>query len=102
MKLMFITRRRTGVSDAQIAEARPDEVRAVWALVKAGQLREIYFAPERPAVIGMVEVASRETAEEMLAALPMARRGLIEFELLTLRPYDQFELLFERPGEKSR
>jgi quinol monooxygenase YgiN len=94
MKILFITKRKADVTSEQIAALRLEEVPAVWRLVKAGSLREIYFSPERPAVVGVLECENIDRARELLGMLPMAAAGLIDFELLSLQPYDQFELLF--------
>lgn len=96
MKVLFITKRTAGTSAEQIASLRLEEVPAVWRLLKAGRLREIYFSPERPAVVGVLECASLDEARQVLGTLPMAAAGLIDFDLLSLQPYDQFELLFRR------
>jgi hypothetical protein len=96
MEILFITPRNAGVTSDQIAAARRDEVRAVWQLVKAGTIREIYFSPERPAVVGVLECASVDEARGIMTSLPMARLGLIDFEFHSLAPYDQLEMLFER------
>ncbi len=94
MKLLFITRRLPGATTEQIAALRLEEVAEVWRHVKSGALREIYFSPERPAVVGMLECASVQEARTLLRGLPMARAGLLDFDIFPLQPYDQFELLF--------
>lgn len=95
MKIQFITRRAPGVSNEQIAAMRPREAAAVWKLVASGVIREIWFCPERPAVIGMLECASIEEARATMRTLPMPVAGLIDFEFFTLLPYDQFGMLFD-------
>ena len=94
MKIQFITRRMPGVSNEQIATMRLQEAAAVWKLVARGVIRELWFCPDRPAVVGMLECASLEAARATMRALPMPAAGLIDFEFLSLMPYDQFGLLF--------
>lgn len=94
MKVLFKTRRAPGVSSEQIAAMRLDEAAAVWSLLTSGFLREIYFSPEGPAVIGVVEAETVAAAREKLLGLPMPAAGLIDFDLHSLQPYDQFALLF--------
>jgi muconolactone delta-isomerase len=100
VKILFKTRRNAGVSTEQIAAMRLDEAAAVWRLVSTGFVREIYFSPEGPAVIGVVEAESTEEARQALQRLPMPAAGLIDFDLFSLQPYDQFALLFgkQRPA----
>jgi muconolactone delta-isomerase len=94
MKILFRTRRLPGVIDAQIVALRLQEAAAVWKLVAAGTLREIWFSPDGPAVFGMLECEGLEQARAVLQALPMPAAGLIDFDFHRLLPYDQFGLLF--------
>ena len=94
MKILFITRRHAGVSTEQIAALRLQEAAAVWRLLIGGVVREIHFCPEKPAVIGVLECAGLEEAASILRDLPMPAAGLIDFDFYSLRPYDQFGLLF--------
>lgn len=95
MQILFMTRRMPGVADAAIAARRLEEAAAVWKLVARGMIRDIWFAPDRPAVVGLLECASLEEARATMGALPMPAAGLIDFEFLTLAPYDQFGMLFD-------
>ncbi len=94
MKILFKTRRNPGVSTEQIVAMRLDEAAAVWRLVTSGFIREIYFSPEGPAVFGVVEAENIDIARQALHRLPMPAAGLIDFDIYSLQPYDQFALLF--------
>lgn len=94
MKILFRTKRQPGVGNEQIAALRLQEAAAVWKLVAAGTIREIWFSPDGPAVIGMLECDGLTAAQRAMGALPMPAAGLIEFEFFRLQPYDQFALLF--------
>ena len=94
MKFLFMTYRLPGVNTEQIAALRLAEAAAVWKLVASGSIREIYYSPERPAVIGMIECESLDQARQIMATLPMPSAKLIDFDFFTLEPYSQFALLF--------
>jgi len=100
MRVLFMTRRLAGVGSEQIAATRLREAAAVWKLVAAGVLREIHFCAGgrngegAPTVVGLLECDDLAAARATLAALPMAREGLIDFDCYALAPYDQFGLLF--------
>ncbi len=70
------------------------EAMRVWQLQQAGVLRELYFRTDRRDAVLMVETADVEEAREALATLPLVEAGLIDFELIPLRPYDGFARLF--------
>ena len=95
MKILFKTRRQPGVTDEQIQALRLREAAAVWKLVASGTLREIWFSPDGPAVLGLLECDGVEQAREVMRALPMPAAGLIDFDFHRLLPYDQFALLFK-------
>lgn len=94
MKILFMTRRVVGVSADQIATLRLAEAAAVWKLVAAGFIREIYFSPGAPTVIGIVECENVEAARRTMRQLPMLSANLIDFDFHELQPYNQFALLF--------
>lgn len=94
MKILFKTRRLPGVTHEQIVALRLQEAAAVWKLVAAGTLREIWFSPDGPAVFGTLECEGLDEARAVMSALPMPTAGLIDFDFHRLLPYDQFGLLF--------
>jgi len=94
VKILFKTRRLPGVTTEQIVTLRLQEATAVWKLLAAGTLREIWFSPDGPAVFGTLECDSLDDAKAVMAALPMPAAGLIDFDFHRLLPYDQFGLLF--------
>lgn len=94
MKVLFKTKRMPGVTAEQIGALRLDEAAAVWRLVAQGTVREIWFSPDGPAVLGMLECDTLEQAHSVMRSLPMPAAGLIDFDFFRLQPYDQFGLLF--------
>lgn len=71
-----------------------EEVRHTWEVYKSGSLREIYFRQDRPGVAIMVEADSAESARQILSAFPLAKVGLIDWEVIPLGPFQNWELLF--------
>jgi len=93
--------RESGAADEAYAPHLEAEARRVWELYEAGSLREISFRLDEPRAVLELECASAKEAEELLATLPLVEQGLIEFELIPLRPYPGFSRLFrERGGGK--
>ncbi len=71
-----------------------DEARILWDLYQTGTVRELYFRQDRPEAVLILESESVETAGEILKTLPLVGAGLIDFELIPLRPYPGFSRLF--------
>jgi hypothetical protein len=93
MKLLAIGRPREGAELREIAGLARDEMRVLWQLYHDGVVREMY-SPGRPGAVLVLETAARPEAEAALASLPLAAGGIIDFELIELRPFSAFEVLF--------
>jgi hypothetical protein len=93
MKLLAIGRPREGADAHQIARCVREEMSALWQLYRDGAVQQMY-SPGRPGAVLVLEVATRDQAEAALAGLPLAAGGLIDFELIELRPFSAFEVLF--------
>lgn len=94
MKIMGISQRRDGVSFDDIQRMQLPETRKVWELQKSGFLREIYFDPDKPAVVVVIEASSLDEARATLGELPMVEAGLIDFDLTVLGHFGQLGHLF--------
>ena len=73
------------------------EARRAWELFQAGVIRELYFRTDRHAAVLVLECASSEEAQAVLATLPLVAAGLITFEVIPLAPYPGFARLFSEP-----
>jgi len=93
MKVLALEKDRVGADPAASAPHLHAEARAVWELTQRGIIREIYFRETRSAAVIVLEVDSAQHAREALDQLPLVRAGLIEFEVIGLRPYPGFSRL---------
>jgi hypothetical protein len=71
-----------------------DEVRHGWQLHKDGFIRDIYFRQDRPGVVIVAECASIDAARVILGEFPLAKAGLIDWNIVPLGPFLNWELLF--------
>ncbi len=95
MKLLAIGRPRPGLdAPAEIARHAEAELRSVWRMYVDGFVREIY-SPGAPGVILILEAPDAEHARASLAGLPLAASGIIDFEVIELRAFAAFEMLFD-------
>jgi hypothetical protein len=58
-------------------------------------IRELYFRDDRAEAVLVLECDTVDRARQALAALPLVARGLIDFDLIPLRPYPGFARLFK-------
>ncbi len=101
MKLLAIGRLREGADAREITLRADHELRALWQLYRDGVVREMYW-PGRPGAVLLLEAAARQDAEAALAGLPLVAGGVIDFEVIELRPFSAFEVLFaDRLGPVS-
>jgi hypothetical protein len=94
MKLLCLDVPQPGASLEKYQPHMQDEVRHSWQSYKGGFIRDIYFRQDRPGVAIVAEAESVEAAKKMLAEFPLARAGLIGWEVIPLGPFANWEALF--------
>ena len=70
------------------------ELKGSWALYASGILREAYATEDRQKVVFIVEAADAAAARQLLAPLPMIAAGMFGIELVELRPFVNWSMLF--------
>jgi hypothetical protein len=75
------------------AELR-DQLKGSWSLFSAGVLREAYATVIPTRVVFVLEAGSVTEADERLRALPLIAAGLLRAELVELRPFVNWSMLF--------
>ncbi|TRO38249.1 superoxide dismutase [Pseudomonas putida] len=70
------------------------ETRHAWQMYRGGVIRDIYFRLDRPGVAIIAEAESAEAAHKALAEFPLAKAGLIAWEVIPLGPFINWENLF--------
>lgn len=97
MKFLCLDIPQPGASLEQYHPHMQDEARHGWQLYKSGVIRDIYFRQDRPGVAVIAEADSLEVAKKALSEFPLARAGLIAWDVIPLGPFINWELLFA-PG----
>lgn len=70
------------------------EAARVHELEQAGVVRRTWFRADRDAAVLLLETPTLADAEAVVATLPLVRAGVIELELVGLRPYPGLARLF--------
>ncbi len=94
MKILAIEKDVPGVKPEQFPPHLKTEAARAWQLVQAGVFREMYFRQDRPSAVLILECSSVEEAWDALKSLPLAKAGLIDFDVIPLAPYPGFSRLF--------
>ena len=101
MKVLALGRDTAPAGDPRFAEQRPAEARRAWELYQQDVLREIYFRADRPNGVLVLEVPDLAAARDVIDSLPLVAAGLIDFDLVPLKPYPGFARLFAEGASRG-
>ncbi len=98
MKVLAIGHARSGIRWEHIALYVGEEARRVWELYESDRVR-VLSARGRPTpgVVLVFECDDVTEAERLVATLPMVEAGLLNFEVIPLRPYTGLREQLESP-----
>lgn len=96
MKMLCLDIPQPGATMEKYAPYMQDEARHGWQLYKGGFVRDIYFRQDRPGVAIIAEADSVEAARAQLMQFPLAKAGLIGWDVIPLGPFTNWESLFAR------
>ena len=94
MKMLCLDRPLPGATFEKYQPHLLNEVRHTWGAYKEGIVRDIYFRQDRPGVAIFLECESVDEARKMFADFPLVKAGLIDFDVIPLGPFVNWELLF--------
>jgi hypothetical protein len=77
-----------------------EEVRYAWASYMDGHLRHFWYRADGEAQALIVEGSSREEVETLLTATPFERDGVATWEVIELKPFAPWSVLF-RPAPET-
>jgi hypothetical protein len=96
MKLLAIEQETSAVNWDEESEVLINESYQVYHFFQEGIIRDIYFTENENAVI-ILECKSKDEATNLLSTLPLVKAGLINFEVMELRPYTGFDRIIRKP-----
>ena len=93
MQFLVLSRRRTEqFSDADFDLLVPGEAAQARHLYSIGFTRQIWHRGDTPGACQLVEATDESEVHEKLATLPLAKAGMLDFEIVPLKPYAGFNL----------
>jgi muconolactone delta-isomerase len=96
MQFLILARVAQGVSIEQVLPHVKAEAEAVWKQYSAGILRSVYYIADMSGAVLLCEAPDLEAMQNIAAQFPMAKAGVLKFEILPLKPYTGLESLFAK------
>lgn len=75
-----------GAAGGGLRGTMPDEVTATVQLYLAGKIDQWFVRKDKPGVVFVINAAGAEDARALLDGLPLARAGIMKFELIPVGP----------------
>lgn len=94
MKILAMEKEVPGTAQDAFKPHLKAEAERVWELYQKGVIRELYFRKDWPGAVLVLECEDTEEAKRALNTLPLAKEGLIAFDIIALVPYPGFSRLF--------
>jgi len=96
MKVLAIIDVAHGAPVESVRAELATELRGSWMLFETGILREAYATTSPTRVVFVLEADDSATALEHLHKLPLVAAGHLHVELVELRPFVNWSVLFAR------
>ncbi len=94
MKLLAIIDVAPSAAMEVVRNDLANELKQSWSLFVSGVLREAYATASPTRLIFVLEAESAAHAGEQLRGLPLIAAGHFRFELIELRPFANWSILF--------
>ena len=95
-KLLAIGTRTPKATSAALALVMQSEVQETVRLYLAGKLEQWFSKQDRTGVVFILNVADPAQGRELLESLPLARAGLMEFQIIPIGPLSPLGLLLAK------
>jgi hypothetical protein len=96
MQFLVIARVAEGTPMEKVMPLVQTEAAHVWEDYKADFVRSIHYIGDMSGAVLMVEADSLEAAKKAVAKLPMVEAGVLNPEIIPLKPYTGLEALFAK------
>jgi hypothetical protein len=97
VKVLAILTKKPLASLETVRAELASEIRGSWGLFATGVLREAYATENPSRVVFVIEADDLAAAERHLARLPLVAAGIFLVELMELRPFVNWAILFANP-----
>lgn len=87
IRILALDRILPGAKEERLKTLLPEEAKAVLNLYLSGVIHDWWFRQDRPGAVFLLEAHSVDDARRILGQLPLAREGLIDYDLVPVGPY---------------
>ena len=94
MKILAVIDVKPGADLDALRNHLQQEVKGSWDLFASGVLREAYATATPSRVVFVLEAEDVAAADARLRGLPLVSQGLLRIELIELRPFVNWSMLF--------
>ncbi|MCC3437628.1 MAG: hypothetical protein JGK30_30320 [Microcoleus sp. PH2017_40_RAT_O_B] len=94
MQFLIVGRVKAETKIEQVLPVVKPEAAKVWELYASDRLRSIHYIADKSGAVLLCEANNVEEINAMIAQLPMAQAGVMQFEVIPLLPYTGTEELF--------
>lgn len=94
MKILAIIEVKPGADMDRLRKELPQELQGSWKLFAGDVLREAYATASPGRVVFVLEAKDVAAAEDHLRGLPLVAAGMLRVELMELRPFVNWSMLF--------
>lgn len=94
MQILVVARIKAGISIDQVLPLVGPEAAKAWEYYANSQIRQMYYIEDMSGAVMIWEGESVEAVTAAAQKLPMYEGGVLELEVLPLKPYTGFASLF--------
>ncbi len=95
-KLLAIGTRTPKATAAALAPVMQSEVQETVRLYLSGKLEQWFSKADQTGVVFVLNVADLAQGQQLLESLPLARAGLMEFQIIPIKPLAPLGLLLSK------
>lgn len=96
MQVLVIARVKSGILMEQVLPFVGAEADRAWKFYASEQIRQMYYIADMSGAVMLWEGESVESVTQEAQKLPMVKEGILECEVLALKPYTGYASLFAK------
>jgi hypothetical protein len=96
MQVLVIARVKSGIAVEKVLPLVSSEAAKAWEFYASEQIRQMYYIADMSGAVMLWEGESVESVTKEAQKLPMYEAGVLDLEILSLKPYTAYASLFNQ------